>query len=117
MAGTRMKQAPPRKTSPPAKELTKTSSSGAGMSNGSPYISCRSITIGCGTPAAIGWVGATVHTAREVEPDASATEAYDELYPRWRALNDHMLDAADKGLAPYMWTGAGAAAPVATQAT
>jgi autoinducer 2 (AI-2) kinase len=57
-------------------------------------------------------VSATVHTAREVEPDASAKEAYDELYPRWRALNDHMLEAADKGLAPYMWTGAGAASPV-----
>lgn len=61
-------------------------------------------------------VDATVHTAREVEPNASAKEAYDELYPRWRALNDHMLEAADNGLAPYMWTGAGAASPLSQQA-
>ena len=54
---------------------------------------------------------ATVHTARVIEPDAGARDAYDELYPRWRALNDHMLAAADQGLAPYMWTGAGAAGP------
>jgi len=55
--------------------------------------------------------GATVHTAREYEPNADAVAAYDEHYPRWRALNDHMLEAADRGLAPYMWTGAGAASP------
>ena len=40
-----------------ANELMKTSSSGAGMSNGSPYISCASMTIGFGTPAAIGCAG------------------------------------------------------------
>ncbi len=50
----------------------------------------------------------TVATASEYEPNRQNTEAYDELYPRWRALNDHMIDAADKGLAPHMWTGAGA---------
>jgi autoinducer 2 (AI-2) kinase len=55
--------------------------------------------------------GATVHTASEYEPNADAVAAYDDLYPRWRALNDHMIGAADKGLAPYMWTGAGAASP------
>lgn len=52
--------------------------------------------------------GATVGTASEYEPNGRDREAYDDLYPRWRALNDHMIDAADKGLAPYMWTGAGA---------
>ena len=41
----------------------KISSSGAGIANGSPYISCASITIGFGTPAAIGCDGATVHTS------------------------------------------------------
>ncbi len=51
---------------------------------------------------------AMVDTASEYEPDQSNTEAYDELYPRWRSLNDHMIAAADKGLAPHMWTGAGA---------
>ena len=55
--------------------------------------------------------GATVHTASEYELIADAVAAYDEHYPRWRALNDHMLEAADRGLAPYMWTGAGAASP------
>jgi hypothetical protein len=58
-----VKQQPPRNTSPPANELTKTSSSGAGMSKCSPYISCASITIGWGTPCAIGWPGATVQTS------------------------------------------------------
>ncbi len=51
--------------------------------------------------------GATVHTAREYEPQPDAVEAYNQHYPRWRALNDHMLEAADKGLAPHMWKGAG----------
>jgi autoinducer 2 (AI-2) kinase len=55
---------------------------------------------------------ATVRTARELEPDPAAVDAYNELYPKWRALNDHMLEAADKGLAPYMWVGAGAASPL-----
>jgi hypothetical protein len=47
----------------PANDEMKTSSSGAGMSNGSPYISWASITIGCVTPAAIGCAGSTVHTS------------------------------------------------------
>ena len=41
----------------------KISSSGAGIANGSPYISCASISIGLGTPAAIGCAGATVQTS------------------------------------------------------
>ena len=68
--------------------------------------------VGVGAYADLGEaVKATVHTARVIEPEAGAREAYDELYPRWRALNDHMLEAADKGLAPHMWTGAGAVSP------
>lgn len=54
---------------------------------------------------------ATVRTAREYEPDPKAKAAYDELYPTWRKLNDHMLEAADAGLTHYMWFGAGAASP------
>ena len=54
---------PERNTSPPLKELRKTSSSGAGMSKNSPYISSSSITSGCGMPRAIGWVGSTVQTS------------------------------------------------------
>jgi hypothetical protein len=49
-----------------------------------------------------------VGTVSEYEPNGRNKEAYDELYPRWRALNDHMIEAADKGLAPHMWMGAGA---------
>ncbi len=50
----------------------------------------------------------TVGPDREYEPNRQHEEAYDDLYPRWRALNDHMLEAAEKNLAPYLWTGAGA---------
>lgn len=60
--------------------------------------------------------GATVHTAREYEPQPEAVEAYDRHYPRWRALNDHMLEAADKGLAPYMWRGAGSGSEASYEA-
>lgn len=59
-------------------------------------------------------VDATVHTASEFAPNQKDKEAYDDLYPRWRALNDHMIEAAAKDLAPYMWTGAGAAASGST---
>ena len=52
--------------------------------------------------------GAMVGTAQEFEPQRREKESYDDLYPRWRALNDHMIAAADKGLVPHMWTGAGA---------
>lgn len=53
-------------------------------------------------------VDATVHTANEFEPIQQNKEAYDDLYPRWRALNDHMIAGAEKDLAQHMWTGAGA---------
>ncbi len=51
---------------------------------------------------------ATTETGHEYEPDEDAKKAYDDLYPRWRAMNDHLLEAAEKGLAPPLWTGAGA---------
>lgn len=51
---------------------------------------------------------ATSKTERVHEPDAASVDAYEDLYPRWRALNDHMLEAAERGLAPHLWTGAGA---------
>ena len=54
---------PLRKTSPPVKEEMKINSSGAGMSNVSPYISWASMMIGLGTPRVIGWVGFTVQTS------------------------------------------------------
>ncbi len=54
---------PERNTSPPVKEEMKINSSGAGMSNVSPYISCASMMIGFGTPWAIGCVGFTVQTS------------------------------------------------------
>ena len=54
---------PLRNTSPPVNEEMKISSSGAGMSKNSPYISCASMMIGLGTPSAIGCVGSTVQTS------------------------------------------------------
>ncbi len=45
---------------------------------------------------------------RRFEPDAETHAIYDEAYGRWRALTDHLLDAADRGLAPHVWRGAGA---------
>jgi autoinducer 2 (AI-2) kinase len=58
---------------------------------------------------------AMVHTARYHDPDPETAAAYDELDASWRALNDHMLRAADEGLAPYMWVGAGAASDKALE--
>jgi glycerol kinase len=43
-----------------------------------------------------------------LETNASRTMAYDDLYPRWRALNDHLPEAAERGLATNLWKGAGA---------
>ena len=54
---------PLRNTSPPVNDEMKISSSGAGMSNVSPYISCWSMTIGLGTPWVIGCVASTVQTS------------------------------------------------------
>jgi autoinducer 2 (AI-2) kinase len=53
-------------------------------------------------------VAATAQTPRRFEPDAANHAAYDEAYGRWRALADHLLGAAERGLAPDLWRGAGA---------
>lgn len=50
-------------------------------------------------------------------PNAERVEQYEKHYWDWRALNDHMLEASDKGLAPYMWVGAGAASPESQRAS
>jgi autoinducer 2 (AI-2) kinase len=65
--------------------------------------------VGAGTYANLteAW-GSLNETELDFEPQHSAVEAYNELYPRWRELNDYMLEAADRGLAPHMWKGAGA---------
>ena len=59
----------------------------------------------------------TVGANREYEPNQQNKGAYDDLYPRWRALNYHMIDAAEKDLASYMWTGAGAGSAASSEAS
>ena len=54
---------------------------------------------------------AAAATAREPGmfwPDAAAHSIYDAEYARWRALNAHQIAAADSGLTPHLWRGAGA---------
>jgi autoinducer 2 (AI-2) kinase len=54
---------------------------------------------------------AAAATAREPGlfwPDASAHAIYDAEYARWQALNAHQIAAADAGLTPHLWRGAGA---------
>jgi hypothetical protein len=91
----RRKQQPLRKTSPPLNELMKTSSSGCGMSNSSPYNSCRPITSGCGTPRAIGCEGFTVQTSSRSEPSRQRrlqlvpmrlVKTFDRC-PEWSTIN------------------------------
>ncbi len=74
----RRQQQPDRNTSPPLNPETKTSSSGSGMSKYSPYISCSCTTIGCGTPAAIGWPGETVQTS---STSAELRQASEQVVP------------------------------------
>ncbi len=53
---------------------------------------------------------AVVATAREPGmfwPDAAAHAIYDVEYARWQALNAHQIAAADAGLTPHLWRGAG----------
>ena len=54
---------------------------------------------------------AAAATAREPGlfwPDAAAHAVYDVEYARWQALNEHQIAAADAGLTPHLWRGAGA---------
>ena len=53
-------------------------------------------------------VAATEKPLREVEPNPEAHKVYSETYPRWRAMYEHQLAAADQGLVPHLWKGAGA---------
>src|SRR5215217_4530070 len=53
-------------------------------------------------------VSATAGTPRHFEPNSANLAAYDEAYERWRSLFGHLLDAADRGLIPHVWRGAGA---------
>ena len=43
---------------------------------------------------------------RHFAPDDKTHAIYDEAYTRWRGLTDHLLEAADRGLTPYLWRGA-----------
>jgi sugar (pentulose or hexulose) kinase len=49
---------------------------------------------------------AVTREPRYFAPDAEAHAIYDEAYARWRGLTDHLLEAADSGLTPYLWRGA-----------
>jgi autoinducer 2 (AI-2) kinase len=51
---------------------------------------------------------ATVRIQRTVESDPAAHAVYDAAFAGRQALYDHMLVAAEKGLAGYLWQGAGA---------
>ena len=54
---------------------------------------------------------AVAATSREVvtfEPDPANHAIYDEAYGRWRALNETLLGAAERGVVPFLWRGAGA---------
>jgi autoinducer 2 (AI-2) kinase len=53
-------------------------------------------------------VSATSGEVRHYEPDPERHAVYDEAYARWRGLSEHLLAAADRGLADYLWRGAGA---------
>lgn len=41
-------------------------------------------------------------------PDPAAHATYDDAYAGWQALNAHQVAAADAGLTPHLWRGAGA---------
>jgi autoinducer 2 (AI-2) kinase len=41
-------------------------------------------------------------------PDVAAHAIYEAEYARWQALNAHQIAAADAGLTPHLWRGAGA---------
>jgi autoinducer 2 (AI-2) kinase len=47
-------------------------------------------------------------------PDPAAAAAYAEAATKRQALYEHMLAAADRSLAPFLWQGAGASRPPST---
>lgn len=65
--------------------------------------------VGAGVFADLGEAAAaTVGPPRRYEPDLTNHAIYDDAYARWRALYGHLLQAAERGIAPYLWRGAGA---------
>ena len=103
---------PLRKTSPPSNQLTNTSSSGAGMSKCSPYISSSSSTKDSPRPSAIGCDGSTTHS-RSRSPSSRHLRSQDvpisrlkirEKWPEWRTIRPMpsrtpRVDAVDDGVA------------------
>lgn len=53
-------------------------------------------------------VSATAREPGRFEPDPANHAVYDDTYVRWRSLNEHLLAAADRGIVPFLWKGAGA---------
>jgi autoinducer 2 (AI-2) kinase len=53
-------------------------------------------------------VAATSQEPGCFEPDPANHAIYDEAYARWQALNGHLLTAAERGIVPFLWQGAGA---------
>ncbi len=51
---------------------------------------------------------ATAGEPRRFAPDPANRAAYAEAYARWQELSNHLLAAADRGMAPFLWRGAGA---------
>jgi autoinducer 2 (AI-2) kinase len=48
-----------------------------------------------------------VHWDRTVEPNPANHAIYDEAYPRWFKVYQHMLPIADEGLLPSLWRAPG----------
>jgi autoinducer 2 (AI-2) kinase len=53
-------------------------------------------------------VAATSQESGCFEPDPANHTVYDEAYARWRELNEHLLEAAERSIVPFLWRGAGA---------
>jgi autoinducer-2 kinase len=45
---------------------------------------------------------------KDYEPNPSAVEAYNEIFPSWIGVKDDLMATADSGNAAHMWKGAGA---------
>lgn len=53
-------------------------------------------------------VAATSRVPGRFDPDPARHALYNEIYGSWRTLTAHMLAAAEQGMAPFLWRGAGA---------
>ena len=74
---------PQRKTSPPANDEMKISSSGVGMSKVSPYISCSRYDDRVRQPAAIGWDWSTVQMSSR-SPSLRHISEFGGAGDRWK---------------------------------